>query len=168
MAFEALKVPQDYVKNQVKIWQERRDTIVEGLEKLGLELWSPEGAFYVFPKVKNPKDMVWDLFKKHKVITRGRLTGTPDHPIFTSTQGWVKMDTLTDDLKGTSAISQGADTVILLNRLRNKVEKNKEGMDAFEPRTTVIIDKARFASGGIITLEMIGRKSKFVNWKKSS
>ena len=37
--------------------------------KLGLDLWKPEGAFYVFPKVKNPRKTVWDLFKKYKVIT---------------------------------------------------------------------------------------------------
>ena len=37
--------------------------------KLGLDLWKPEGAFYVFPKVKNPRKTVLDLFKKYKVIT---------------------------------------------------------------------------------------------------
>ena len=69
MAFEALKAPQEYTKNQVKIWKERRDFIYEGLQKLGLDLWKPEGAFYVLPKIKNPSDAVLDLFKKHKVIT---------------------------------------------------------------------------------------------------
>ena len=69
MAYEATKVPEDYVKNQVAIWRERRDAICEGLGKLGLELWKPEGAFYVLPKVKDAHDMVWNLFKKHKVIT---------------------------------------------------------------------------------------------------
>jgi aspartate aminotransferase len=69
MAYEALKAPHTYVEKQHKIWQERRDLIYEGLCDLGLELWKPEGAFYVFPKVKNPKKMVWDLYKKHKVIT---------------------------------------------------------------------------------------------------
>ena len=69
MAYEATKVPEDYAKNQVKIWKERRDVIYEGLQKLGLELWKPEGAFYVLPKIKNPRDAVLTLFKKHKVIT---------------------------------------------------------------------------------------------------
>lgn len=69
MAYEATKVPEDYVKNQVKIWEQRRDVIYEGLGKLGLELWKPEGAFYVLPKIKNPKETVWNLFKKHNVIT---------------------------------------------------------------------------------------------------
>ena len=69
MAYQALKAPKSYVEKQHKIWLERRDFIYEGLLKLGLELWKPEGAFYVFPKVKNPKKTVIDLFKKHKVIT---------------------------------------------------------------------------------------------------
>ena len=79
MAYEALKAPKSYVEKQHKIWQERRDLIYEGLCELGLELWKPEGAFYVFPKVKNPKKMVWDLYKKHKVITYlGEWFGDPE------------------------------------------------------------------------------------------
>ena len=69
MAYEALKVPKSYVKKQVMVWKERRDVVYEGLQKLGLELWKPEGAFYVLPKIKNPRDAVWTLFKKYKVIT---------------------------------------------------------------------------------------------------
>lgn len=69
MAYEALKVPQDYIENQVKIWKERRDVIYDGLQKLGLELWRPEGAFYVLPKINEPRDAVWNLFKKYNVIT---------------------------------------------------------------------------------------------------
>jgi aspartate aminotransferase len=79
MAYEATKVPQDYIKSQVCIWKERRDVIYEGLCKLGLELWKPEGAFYVLPKIKNPRKAVWNLFKKYKVITYlGEWFGAPD------------------------------------------------------------------------------------------
>ncbi|MBW2979820.1 pyridoxal phosphate-dependent aminotransferase [Candidatus Woesearchaeota archaeon] len=69
MAYQALKAPKSYTEKQHKIWQERRDLIYKGLCDLGLELWKPEGAFYVFPKVKDPKKTVWELYKKHKVIT---------------------------------------------------------------------------------------------------
>ena len=69
MAYHATKVPKSYITEQTKIWEQRRDVIYNGLVKLGLDLWKPEGAFYVFPKVKNPKKTVMDLFKKHKVIT---------------------------------------------------------------------------------------------------
>ncbi len=69
MAYEALKAPQDYIETQVKIWKERRDVIYDGLQKLGLGLWRPEGAFYVLPKINKPRDAVWNLFKKYNVIT---------------------------------------------------------------------------------------------------
>ena len=69
MAYEATKTPRSYIKKQVKIWEQRRDLIYEGLSSMGLGLWKPEGAFYVLPKIKNPTDFVWDMFKKYKVIT---------------------------------------------------------------------------------------------------
>jgi len=69
MAYEALKEPKSYQSRQLKIWKERRNLIYQGLCDLGLELWKPEGAFYVFPKVKNPAKTLWALYKKYKVIT---------------------------------------------------------------------------------------------------
>ncbi len=79
MAYEATKAPKDYIKKQVAIWKERRDTIYEGLQRLGLDLWKPEGAFYVLPKIKNPQKAVLTLFKKYKVITYlGSWFGSPE------------------------------------------------------------------------------------------
>ena len=69
MALNAMSAPKTYQEDQLKIWKERRDIIYEGLQSLGLDLWKPEGAFYVLPKVKNPRDMVWNLYKKYNVIT---------------------------------------------------------------------------------------------------
>jgi aspartate/methionine/tyrosine aminotransferase len=69
MALKAANTNGDYVKKQLAIWKQRRDAIYEGLQKLGLDLWKPEGAFYVFPKIKNPRKFVWDMYSKHKVIT---------------------------------------------------------------------------------------------------
>ncbi|WP_455367789.1 pyridoxal phosphate-dependent aminotransferase [[Eubacterium] cellulosolvens] len=69
MANEALKAPRSYIARQLKTWRERRDMIYAGLQELGLELWNPEGAFYVFPKVDNGKKTVLDLYRKYKVIT---------------------------------------------------------------------------------------------------
>lgn len=78
MAYEATKVPKSFVDTQVKIWKERRDVMYNGLVKLGLDVWKPEGAFYVLPKVKNPQKTMWNLYKKHKVITYlGEWFGAP-------------------------------------------------------------------------------------------
>ena len=69
MAYHATKVSKDYINAQAKIWKSRRDLIYKSMLDLGLDVWRPEGAFYVFPKVKKPRDFVWNMFKKHKVIT---------------------------------------------------------------------------------------------------
>ncbi|MFH1642679.1 MAG: pyridoxal phosphate-dependent aminotransferase [Nanoarchaeota archaeon] len=78
MAYEATKAPLEYTKSQIKIWKERRDVICKGLQDLGLDLWKPEGAFYVLPKIKNSRDAVWTLYKKYKIITYlGEWFGAP-------------------------------------------------------------------------------------------
>ncbi len=79
MAYEATKTPKEEIDRQIKIWKERRDIIYKGLADLGLELWKPEGAFYVLPKIKNPEKAVLTLFNKYKVITYlGDWFGAPD------------------------------------------------------------------------------------------
>lgn len=79
MALRAMRAPKSYISEQLKIWRRRRDIIYKGLCDLGLELWKPEGAFYVLPKVKNPRKLVWTLYKKYKVITYlGEWFGAPD------------------------------------------------------------------------------------------
>ncbi|MFC1768497.1 pyridoxal phosphate-dependent aminotransferase [Nanoarchaeota archaeon] len=78
MAYEATKVPRKFVTDQLKIWKERRDLIYKGLQDLGLDLWKPEGAFYVFPKVPKPREFVWKLYTKYKAITYlGEWFGAP-------------------------------------------------------------------------------------------
>jgi aspartate/methionine/tyrosine aminotransferase len=67
----------------LKIWKERRDLIYEGLINLGLDLWKPEGAFYVLPNIKNSRDFVWNMFKKYHVITYlGEWFGAKDRVRF--------------------------------------------------------------------------------------
>ena len=79
MAVAALLAPKSYIEKQKEIWKKRRDFIYQGLLDLGLDLWKPEGAFYVFPKVKNPSKVVSDLFYKYKVIVYdGTWFGSPD------------------------------------------------------------------------------------------
>lgn len=83
MAYEAARVPQTFISDQLAVWQERRDLIYEGLKDLGLDLWKPEGAFYVMPKIEQPQDFVWDMFTRYKVITYlGEWFGAPDRVRF--------------------------------------------------------------------------------------
>jgi aspartate aminotransferase len=49
-AVEALNGPQDFIPRHNKVFQERRDLIVAGLNRCaGLRCGVPEGAFYVYP-----------------------------------------------------------------------------------------------------------------------
>ena len=83
MAYEATKVPRSFIDEQIKIWKQRRDMIYEGLINLGLDLWKPEGAFYVLPKIKAPKDFVLNMSKKYNVITYlGEWFGADDRVRF--------------------------------------------------------------------------------------
>ena len=79
MALAALGAPSSFIEDQLQVWRARRDLIYAGLCELGLDLWKPEGAFYVLPKVDDPYGFVSDLFERHQVITYlGEWFGAPD------------------------------------------------------------------------------------------
>jgi len=79
MAYAALQAPKSYIADGLKIWKERRDITYQGLLDLGLEVKKPEGAFYVLPKIKEPRKAVRELFTKHRIITYlGEWFGAPD------------------------------------------------------------------------------------------
>ncbi len=69
MALEATRVPRQFIADQLKIWESRRDLLFQGLQSLDLDIWKPEGAFYVLPKIDNPLDFVWNMYSQHQVIT---------------------------------------------------------------------------------------------------
>ncbi len=68
MALRATTMTQDHLDRQTEIWRKRRDLIYEGIKKLGLPVWKPEGAFYVFVTIKNPQKVVDDLYYKYNVV----------------------------------------------------------------------------------------------------
>jgi aspartate aminotransferase len=79
MALAATRTPHSFIDKQLEIWRQRRDLIYQGLLDLGLDVWKPEGAFYVMPRVERPVDFVWDLFHDHRVITYlGEWFGAPN------------------------------------------------------------------------------------------
>lgn len=83
MAFEATKVPNSFIDDQLEIWEARRDMIYQGLVDLGFDLWKPEGAFYVLPKVDHPTAFVRDMYERYDVITYlGEWFGAPDRVRF--------------------------------------------------------------------------------------
>lgn len=78
MALRAMSTPASFVEAQARIWKGRRDFMYRGLKDLGFDLWKPEGAFYVLPKIKNSNRVVSELVHKHKIITYdGEWFGAP-------------------------------------------------------------------------------------------
>ncbi len=79
MAIKAKDVDRRIIDHQTGIWEKRRDFIYNGLTAMGFDLWKPEGAFYVLPKIKHSAQVVSDLFYDHKVIVYdGAWFGAPD------------------------------------------------------------------------------------------
>lgn len=70
-AVEGLRHCRKDVKHMVDEYNMRRRFVVDGFNKLGLECFSPEGAFYVFPSIKSTglssKDFCEQLVYKKKV-----------------------------------------------------------------------------------------------------
>ena len=70
-AIEALKNGLKSVSEMKKEYRQRREFVVEGLNKVGLTCHKPEGSFYVFPSIKetgyNSMDFARKLLKKEKV-----------------------------------------------------------------------------------------------------
>lgn len=83
MAVAALSSPRSYVTEYVHTWKKRRDLMYSGMRALGLELWEPEGAFYVLPKMRSSGRVVHDLYYTYRMITYdGAWFGAPDRVRF--------------------------------------------------------------------------------------
>ena len=70
-AIEALKNGDGDIEEMKAEYDRRRHYILEGLEKIGLECFAPEGAFYVFPKISgfglNSEEFCERLLYEHRV-----------------------------------------------------------------------------------------------------
>ena len=50
-AINALNSPEDFMEQRNRIFQERREVLVEGLNKIGLKVYSPKATFYLWARV---------------------------------------------------------------------------------------------------------------------
>ena len=79
MALRAMSAPKSYIADQLAVWMRRRDLIYAGVKELGLDLWKPEGAFYILPKVRRARELVSRLYLEYGVITYlGEWFGAPE------------------------------------------------------------------------------------------
>ena len=93
MGLAAMKERSTYVAAHVPIWKKRRDIIYEGMRNLGLDVWNPEGAFYILPKIKNSSRAMHDLYYNYSLITYdGVWFGAPERLRFSYALGVEKIE----------------------------------------------------------------------------
>ncbi len=75
-ALAALKGPQKPVKEMVEEFRKRRDFIFKRLDELGLECSKPDGAFYIFPHVKDEIGFTEKSIAEGVVVVPGSAFGS--------------------------------------------------------------------------------------------
>ena len=75
-ALAAITGPQDCVAEMRSEFKRRRDLAVESLRDMGLEFNTPEGAFYIFPVVKDEEEFVDAMKQGGLIVTPGSAFGS--------------------------------------------------------------------------------------------
>jgi LL-diaminopimelate aminotransferase len=86
-----------------KIYQERRDVLVSGLKSLGLELDTPQAAFYVWIGV--PKGFTSESFTAHLIEQAGIVT-TPGNGFGDPGEGYIRMTVTTSKERLAEAVER--------------------------------------------------------------
>lgn len=84
----ALEGPQDSVKNMCNLYQQRRDTLIEGLRSLGWQIESPRATFYVWIKVPVKKD---SLKFAALLLEKANIVVTPGVGFGKYGEGYIRM-----------------------------------------------------------------------------
>lgn len=88
-AIEALENCDNEVSKMVEEYNRRRRFLVDGFNKLGLECFNPEGAFYVFPSIKSTglssEEFCEQLIFSHKVAV------VPGNAFGASGEGFIRI-----------------------------------------------------------------------------
>lgn len=116
-AIEALTGPQDCIQEHNKIYQRRRDLVLDTLKRLGIEAEAPKASLYIWAKVPNGYDSASFaaelLDKVGIVVTPGRGYGKEG-------EGYIRLSLTISDaalVKGLSRLSGWHDTK---NTIRKK------------------------------------------------
>jgi aspartate aminotransferase len=69
----ALSGPQDIIGEMVESFEQRRDLVLDGLEDMGLDVPTPQGAFYVMPRV--PEGWIEAVIDRGVIVVPGEAFG---------------------------------------------------------------------------------------------
>ena len=83
----ALNIQDDILKNIRQIYQQRRDTLYEGLVSLGLNVIKPEATFYLWVRV--PKEYTSEKFTM-KLLDKAGVLCTPGNGFGEAGEGYVR------------------------------------------------------------------------------
>jgi aminotransferase len=87
-AIEALKHGEPFVQAMVAEYNQRRQTIVQGLNQIGLPTFEPHGAFYAFPDIR-PSGLSSDEFAE-RLLLEHKVAVVPGHAFGASGDGHVR------------------------------------------------------------------------------
>ncbi len=82
----ALNGPQDCIKENIKIYQERRDVLVDGLNNIGLSCQKPKATFYVWLEVPGGDSTAF----ANKLLEGARVVCTPGIGFGEHGEGFVR------------------------------------------------------------------------------
>jgi LL-diaminopimelate aminotransferase len=99
----ALGLPDSVADGIRKIYQERRDTIIPGLKKLGLEVDAPPAAFYLWVTV--PNGYTSTSFTAHLLEKAGIVT-TPGNGFGAPGEGYIRMTVCTSKERLAEAVER--------------------------------------------------------------
>jgi LL-diaminopimelate aminotransferase len=99
----ALSLPDSVTDGIRKIYQERRDTIIPGLQKLDLEVDAPPAAFYIWVTV--PKGYTSASFTAHLLEKAGIVT-TPGNGFGAPGEGYIRMTVCTSKERLAEAVDR--------------------------------------------------------------
>ncbi len=88
-AVEALRRCEENIQSMVQEYDRRRRYIVDGFNKLGLDCFEPEGAFYIFPSIQST-GMTSDEFCERLLYSK-RVAVVPGTAFGASGEGFVRV-----------------------------------------------------------------------------
>jgi LL-diaminopimelate aminotransferase len=84
----AIEGPQEHLKNMCRVYQERRDALIKGLNELGWKVRSPKATFYVWIKIPKRVDSI--SFSK-LLLDKTDIIATPGVGFGKYGEGYIRM-----------------------------------------------------------------------------
>jgi len=87
----ALNGPQEQIRNMCNIYQERRDTLVQGLRSLGWQVTSPKATFYVWLKIPKLNKAIDSLKFSALLLEKADLVVAPGVGFGKYGEGYIRI-----------------------------------------------------------------------------